>query len=47
LYKCGWSPFEGVTFSNSIHSTFVNGQLVYAEGEIIEGQSGSRLLFKR
>ena len=47
LYKCGWSPFEGVTFSNSIHSTFVNGQLVYAEGQIIEGQSGSRLLFKR
>ena len=45
LYKCGWSPFEGVTFSNSIHSTFVNGQLVYSEGKIIEGQTGSRLLF--
>ena len=47
LYKCGWSPFEGVTFSNRIHSTFVNGELVYANGNIIEGQSGSRLLFNR
>jgi len=45
LYKCGWSPFEGFTFSNSIHSTFVNGQIVYSEGKIIEGQTGSRLLF--
>ncbi len=45
LYKCGWSPFEGFTFSNSIHSTFVNGQMVYSEGKIIEGQTGSRLLF--
>ena len=45
LYKCGWSPFEGFTFSNSIHSTFVNGQIVYSEGKIIEGQAGSRLLF--
>ncbi len=45
LYKCGWSPFEGFTFSNSIHSTFVNGQMVYSEGKIIEDQTGSRLLF--
>ena len=46
LYKCGWSPFEGVTFSNTIHSTFVNGQMVYSDAKIIEGHSGSRLLFK-
>jgi dihydroorotase len=47
LYKCGWSPFEGVTFSNRIHSTFVNGELVYANGNVLEGQFGSRLLFNR
>lgn len=47
LYKCGWSPFEGVTFSNSIHSTYVNGNLVYANGDIIEGTTGQRLLFNR
>ena len=27
LYKCGWSPFEGETFHNSICKTFVNGQI--------------------
>lgn len=47
LYKCGWSPFEGTTFSNSVESTFVNGNLVYENGKIIEGSNGSRLLFDR
>ena len=46
LYKCGWSPFEGVTFDHSIHSTYVNGNLVYANGEIIEGNTGKRMTFK-
>ena len=47
LYKCGWSPFEGVTFSNRIDKTFVNGNLVYANDGIIEGTLGSRLTFSR
>jgi dihydroorotase len=47
LYKCGWSPFEGHTFNHSISSTFVNGNLVYNDGKIIEGSTGSRLLFNR
>ncbi len=34
LYKCGWSPFEGHQFSHSIHSTFVNGNCVYSNGQI-------------
>ncbi len=29
LYKCGWSPFEGVTFKSRVTHTFVNGNLVY------------------
>lgn len=28
LSKCGWSPFEGVTFNNKIVATWVNGNLV-------------------
>ena len=40
LYKCGWSPFEGMTFDASIKKTFVNGNLVYNEGEIIESGLG-------
>ncbi len=45
LYKCGWSPFEGETFSYQIDRTFVNGNLVYHNGEIIEGTIGQRLNF--
>ncbi len=47
LYKCGWSPFEGHTFNHSILSTYVNGNLVFNKGEILEGSVGSRLLFNR
>ena len=32
LYKCGWSPFEGTTFSSTITHTFVNGNLIYNNG---------------
>ncbi len=45
LYKCGWSPFEGETFSYGIDRTFVNGNLVYQNGKIIEGTLGQRLNF--
>lgn len=45
LYKCKWSPFEGHKFKSSITHTFVNGNLVYENGEIIEGTNGQRLLF--
>lgn len=47
LYKCGWSPFEGHTFNNSISKTFVNGNLVFSNGQINEGSTGSRLIFDR
>lgn len=47
IYKCGWSPFEGVQFSNSIDSTYVNGLKVYDNGSIIEAGNGSRLIFNR
>ncbi|MCF8303169.1 MAG: dihydroorotase [Bacteroidales bacterium] len=47
LYKCGWSPFENVVFSSSITHTFVNGKLVYENGEFYEHQKGMRLQFDR
>ena len=46
LYKCGWSPFEGETFSHTIDKTFINGNLVFSEGKIREGSIGERLSFK-
>ena len=47
LYKCGWSPFEGTTFSSSITHTFVNGNLMYNEGVFNEEVKGKRITFNR
>jgi len=47
LYKCGWSPFEGVTFSSSIHSTILNGRVVYSNGKVYETPHGKKLVFDR
>lgn len=47
LYKCGWSPFEGYTFSSSIQKTIVNGHLVYDAGKFDESKKGQRLSFNR
>lgn len=45
LYKCGWSPFEGYTFNSVVEKTFVNGNLVYDNGNFDESAKGERLLF--
>jgi dihydroorotase len=47
LYKCGWSPLEGDTFSSKVVKTIVNGTIVYDDGIINEDYRGERLLFDR
>ena len=47
MAKCGWSPFEGETFNNSISHTFISGHLAWANGQIQEGKNGKRLQFDR
>src|SRR6202012_3185 len=47
LYKCKWSPFEGVTFRSKIIHTLVSGNLAYSNGSLIEGKPGKRLVFNR
>ncbi len=47
LYKCGWSPFEGHTFSSSIEKTFVNGNLLFDQGRQVDDVNGMRLSFDR
>jgi dihydroorotase len=47
LYKCGWSPLEGVELPGSIEYTFVNGHPVYGKGSWNESYWGQRLLFNR
>jgi dihydroorotase len=46
-YKCGWSPFEGVTFKSSVAATLVNGQIAYQNGQVNDAVRGRRLLFDR
>lgn len=47
LYKCGWSPFEGQTFTSKITHTFVNGTLAYTDDKVSGVKAGARLLFER
>jgi dihydroorotase len=47
FYKCGWSPFEGTVFSNSIERTFINGQIAFENDRIIECGVGKRLSFSK
>lgn len=42
--KCGWSPFEGTTFSHQVVCTFVNGKTIYRKGEFAK-ITGKRLTF--
>jgi len=45
LYKCGWSPFEGITFKSRIEYTIINGNIVFDKGNINENLRGEKLLF--
>jgi dihydroorotase len=45
LYKCGWSPFEGVEFSNKVVATYINGVLTFKNDKINESVKGKRILF--
>lgn len=47
LYKCGWSPLEGMTLPAQIKKTFVSGSLIYSNGEFVNQQTGQRLQFDR
>ena len=47
LYKCGWSPLEGMTLHAEVTHTFINGNLAYENGKVNEEKFGERLLFNR
>ena len=47
LYKCQWSPFEGLTFSSKVMRTFINGHLAYENGIFSEKKNAKRLTFDR
>ena len=45
LYKCGWSPFEGVEFSNKVVATYINGVPAFKNNKINESVKGKRISF--
>jgi dihydroorotase len=47
LYKCGWSPLEGTKLPAAVTHTFVNGTLVYGNGQWNESIKGMRMKFDR
>jgi dihydroorotase len=47
LSKCKWSPFEEHTFKSTITHTFVNGTLVYENGNFNNDKVGKPLSFNR
>ncbi len=47
FYKCGWSPFEGITFDSEVKRTFVNGLLAYEKGTFSAEKNAKRLMFNR
>jgi len=47
FYKVGWSPFEGEIMKTAVCQTFVNGNLVYDNGQFFESIKGERLKFER
>lgn len=47
LYKCKWSPLEGIKFPAAVTHTFVNGLLIYGNGQCNESVKGMRMKFDR
>lgn len=45
LTKCGWSPFEGYTFHHAVDTTWVNGEIVWKDGQIRNEVHGKELKY--
>ncbi len=47
LSKCRWSPFEKHSFTSTIDTTIINGQIAYSDGALTGTIAGQRLEFTR
>ena len=45
--KCGWSPMEGRHYHAKVEKTFVNGDIVYADGKVDTAHRGQAISFDR
>jgi len=44
--KCGWSPYDGMSLKGWPIMTFVNGELVFKQGEFVGDKVGKEVNFK-
>ena len=44
LTKCGWTPFNGKTFSSSVYGTIINGQPIVIDGKLVIDKTASEKL---
>ncbi len=47
LYKCGWTPYDGMSAKSKVTHTFVNGNLVYHDNMVEDNIFGKQLEFER
>ena len=45
--KCQWSPFPHMTFTNSIDTTIVSGEIAYQQGKVFPNCRGKRIEFSK
>ncbi len=44
LYRCQWTPFDGVEFSSQVSATWVNGELVFDGANVLDKTSAAQQL---
>jgi dihydroorotase len=48
LTKCGWTPFDGKTFSSSVTGTIVNGKIIVLDNQLVtDSTSVEKITFDR
>jgi dihydroorotase len=47
LYHCQWSPLEGMIMKGKVEQTWVNGNCIFKNDQILSNTPGMRLLFDR
>ena len=48
LTKCGWTPFDGKTFSSSVTGTIVNGEIIVLDNQLVtDSTSVEKITFDR
>ena len=45
LYKCGWSPLQGVTLGSKVSMTILGGDIVFRNGRVADRPLGRELQF--